>query len=77
MSVRVLSEITGNIWKFEIDDGAQVQSGDVLIIMESMKMEIPVESPASGICRFVVKEGQSVQDGELLATIEPSDISAA
>lgn len=70
MAIRVLSEITGNVWKIEVADGAKVSTGDVLIIMESMKMEIPVEAPGGGICRLAVTEGQNVQDGQLLATIE-------
>jgi len=70
MSTNVLAEISGNIWKLDVADGAQVAEGDVLIVMESMKMEIPVEAPAAGVCRFVVAEGQSVQEGDVLATIE-------
>ncbi|MBV9511370.1 MAG: acetyl-CoA carboxylase biotin carboxyl carrier protein subunit [Caulobacteraceae bacterium] len=71
MATRVLSEITGNIWKIEIADGALVAAGDLLITMESMKMEIPVEAPAAGRCRLQVAEGESVQEGAVLAIIEP------
>jgi len=70
MSTLVRSEITGNIWKIIVQDGSPVSSGDLLIIMESMKMEIPVESPCAGVCRLSVSEGQSVQENEILATIE-------
>lgn len=70
MAVQVRSEITGNIWKIEAADGASVAVGEMLIIMESMKMEIPVESPVAGVCRLAVAEGDNVQEGDLLATIE-------
>jgi acetyl/propionyl-CoA carboxylase alpha subunit len=46
--VQVESEITGNVWKVEVSAGTEVAEGDVLIILESMKMEIPVESPVAG-----------------------------
>lgn len=70
MSVEVLSPITGNIWKFEVEDGAQVAAGDAILIMESMKMEIPVEAPAAGACRFKVAPGDNVQEDDVLAVIE-------
>ena len=43
--VEVESEVTGNVWKVEVSAGAAVSAGQVLIILESMKMEIPVEAP--------------------------------
>lgn len=70
MSTKVRSEITGSIWKIEVADGATVASGDILIIMESMKMEIPVEAPSAGRCRLLVEEGQTVQEGNVLAEID-------
>jgi acetyl-CoA carboxylase biotin carboxyl carrier protein len=70
MPKQVLSEITGAVGKIEVRPGAIVQVGDIILIIESMKMEIPVEAPLAGLCRVMVTEGQSVQDGELLATIE-------
>jgi len=70
MSTLVRAEITGNVWKIDVEDGARVGGGDTLIIMESMKMEIPVESPAAGVCRLRVAEGDSVQEGDVLAEIE-------
>ena len=44
----VESEVTGNVWKILLEVGADVAEGDVIMILESMKMEIPVESPAAG-----------------------------
>lgn len=70
MSVEVRAEISGNIWKLEVAEGATVGVGQALIIMESMKMEIPVEAPVGGVCRFAVQEGDSVQESDLLARIE-------
>jgi acetyl-CoA carboxylase biotin carboxyl carrier protein len=70
MSTRVLAEISGNVWKIEVSDGDRVAEGDVLIIMESMKMEIPVEAPAAGVCRLAVTQDQSVQEGDVLAEID-------
>jgi acetyl-CoA carboxylase biotin carboxyl carrier protein len=70
MSRQVRSEITGMVWKVETQSGAVVEAGDVILIIESMKMEIPVEAPHGGLCRVLVSEGQTIQDGELLATIE-------
>jgi acetyl-CoA carboxylase biotin carboxyl carrier protein len=66
----VRAEISGNIWKLEASEGATVSPGQSLLIMESMKMEIPVEASVAGICRFAVGEGDSVQEGDLLARIE-------
>lgn len=70
MGAQVRSEITGNIWKIEVAEGASVAAGDILIIMESMKMEIPVEAPSAGVCRLKVAEGDNVQEGDLLAVVE-------
>lgn len=70
MAVRVTSEISGSVWRVEVADGATVAVGDVIAILESMKMEIPIEAPAAGICRLAVSEGQAIQDGESIASIE-------
>ena len=49
--VEVESEVTGKVWKMEVGVGDRVAEGDILVILESMKMEIPVESPQRGDCR--------------------------
>lgn len=65
------SPITGNVWKIEVQPGATVQSGDCLIILESMKMEIRVEAPSGGcVAAIKVKEGQAVNEGDVVADIE-------
>ena len=67
----VESEVTGNVWKVEVEQGQQVEEGDVLIILESMKMEIPIESPASGaVAELLVKPEDSVEEDQIVAVIE-------
>jgi biotin carboxyl carrier protein len=69
--MNVTSEMTANVWKVEVAPGDRVRAGEVLMILESMKMEIPVESPADGVVvELVVSEGASVEDGQLLARVE-------
>jgi acetyl-CoA carboxylase biotin carboxyl carrier protein len=69
--VDVEAQITGNVWKIEKAVGDVVAEEDVLLIIESMKMEIPVESPSAGTIREIrVAEGQSVEEGELLVVLE-------
>ena len=71
MAIEVEAQITGNIRKIEKAVGDEVAEGDILIIMESMKMEIPVESPAGGrLKEFKVQEGDSVEEGAILAVVE-------
>ncbi len=68
---KVFSEITGSIWKVEVQPGASVEAGQTLLIVESMKMEIPIESPSAGTVREVlVAEGEGVQDGQWLVTLD-------
>jgi acetyl-CoA carboxylase biotin carboxyl carrier protein len=69
--VEVEAQIAGNIWKIEKAVGDVVEEEDVLLVIESMKMEIPVESPGPGTVRqILVAEGQSVEEGELLVVLE-------
>ena len=72
MAVSVVAHITGNVWKIEKAPGDPVAEGDVVVILESMKMEIPVEAPAAGtIATIDTREGAAVLTGAILATIEP------
>jgi len=67
----VESEVTGSVWKIVVEAGASVAEGDVLLIIESMKMEIPVEAPCGGTVETIhVEEGQSVEEEDLLVTLE-------
>lgn len=67
----VISEITGKVWKIEAEPGARLAEEDPIIILESMKMEIPVLAPANGtLTEILVKEGDSVNEGQVLAVME-------
>jgi acetyl-CoA carboxylase biotin carboxyl carrier protein len=66
----VLSEVTGTVWKVVVNDGDTVQEGQTLVIVESMKMEIPVEAPASGQATILVQEGSAVEEGMIVARID-------
>ena len=69
--IEVESEIAGNVWKVEVAVGDSVAVGDVLIIVESMKMEIPVESPAAGkVAEILVAPEDAVEEDQLLAVID-------
>lgn len=71
MSEEVLAEMVANVWKVVVSPGDQVEEGDTLCILESMKMEIPVEATASGTVASVnVAEGGVVQEGDVIAVIE-------
>ena len=70
MVQQVLAHITGTVWKIEKQPGDAVAEGETVVIIESMKMEMPVESPASGtITAIKVKEGDPVDEGAVLAVI--------
>ena len=69
--VEVESEVTGNVWKVEVDVGDSVEEGDVLLILESMKMEIPVESPAPGtVSELLVREEDQVEEDQVVAVLD-------
>ncbi len=69
--IEVEAHITGTVFKVETQAGAQVAEGDVLVILESMKMEMPIEAPAAGVVAEVrVTEGQTVDEGAVLVVID-------
>jgi acetyl-CoA carboxylase biotin carboxyl carrier protein len=71
MATEVEAQIAGNLWKIEKAVGDSVDEDDVIMIIESMKMEIPVESPCGGrITEIRVAEGDSIEEGTILALIE-------
>jgi acetyl-CoA carboxylase biotin carboxyl carrier protein len=71
MAVDVAAHITGTVWEIRVNVGEQVQEEQVLVVLESMKMEMPVESPAAGkVASIVVEKGQAVEEGEVLLTLE-------
>ncbi len=69
--LEVESEVTGNVWKVEVEAGAQVEEGDVLLILESMKMEIPVEAPQGGtVAEVLVAVEDSVSEDQVVAILD-------
>jgi acetyl-CoA carboxylase biotin carboxyl carrier protein len=67
----VLAEMVANVWKVIAAPGNEVSEGDPLVILESMKMEIPVESPLTGTVKEIrVLEGAVVQEGDVIAIVE-------
>lgn len=72
-AVDVETEVAGNVWKLVAAPGHSVQAGEVLLILESMKMEIPVEAPAAGtLLEFTVQEEEQVEEDQVVARIELS-----
>ena len=67
----IRAEMVANVWKVVAAPGAQVQDGDTLVILESMKMEIPVLAESDGtLTKLAVAEGDVIQEGDLIAVIE-------
>ena len=67
----IRAEMVANVWKIVAAEGDSVADGDTLVILESMKMEIPVIAEATGrLARLAVSEGDVVQEGDLIAVIE-------
>ena len=71
MATRVEAQVTGTVWKIEKHEGELLAEGDVILILESMKMEVPVEAPRAGtLAEIRVAEGEIVEEGAILAVIE-------
>lgn len=72
MSERVIkSDITGTVWKVEVREGDAVEEDQVLVVMESMKMEIPLAAPEAGtVLRVLVQEGEAVKDGQNVVLLQ-------
>lgn len=71
MAEEVRAEMVANVWRVLVAQGEPVAEGDTLLILESMKMEIPVVAESAGtVALLSVQEGQVVQEGDLLAVIE-------
>jgi len=66
----VVAEVTGTVWKIQAEPGAAVQPDDVVMLVESMKMEIPVVANDAGrIAEILVREGEMVQEGQTVAVV--------
>lgn len=70
-TTEVTSEVIGSVWKIEMSEGDSVAEGDLIMILESMKMEIPVEAPVAGtLAEIKVKPEDSVEEDQVLCLIE-------
>ena len=68
----VPAHITGTVWKVEVSVGQKVAAGDVLVILESMKMEMPVEAPDAGtVTEIRCQPSQPVNEGDVLVVLSP------
>ena len=68
--IEIPAHITGTVWKIEVARGDEVDEGDTVVILESMKMEMPVEAEDPGTVKEIrVKEGESVQEGDVLVVL--------
>ena len=69
--MKVVAEVAGKVWKLEAQAGASLAADDTILILESMKMEIPVAAPAAGTLRSVlVKVGDTVNEGDVVAELD-------
>jgi acetyl-CoA carboxylase biotin carboxyl carrier protein len=69
--IDVEAHITGTVWKIEVAVGDSVEEGDTVVILESMKMEMPVEAEDPGVVKEIrCAEGQAVSEGETLVVLE-------
>jgi acetyl-CoA carboxylase biotin carboxyl carrier protein len=68
----VPAHITGTVWKVEVSVGQKVAAGDVLVILESMKMEMPIEAPEAGTVKEIrCQPSQPVNEGDVLVVLSP------
>ena len=71
MATPVPAHITGTVWKIEVKEGDIVSEGQTCVILESMKMEMPVEAPTAGrVVSIACREAQAVNEGDVLLTLE-------
>jgi acetyl-CoA carboxylase biotin carboxyl carrier protein len=71
MQTKILSDLNAIVWKIEVAPGERVNAGDTLIVLEAMKMEIPVTAPRGGtVAAILVAEKQIVAEGEPLAVLD-------
>jgi biotin carboxyl carrier protein len=71
MAEEIRAEMAANVWKVVASTGDSISEGDTLVILESMKMEIPVVAESDGVLQqLAVNEGDVVQEGDLIAVIE-------
>lgn len=70
----VVAEMAGQVWKVLVEVGAEVEAGDPVAIVESMKMEFPAEAPVTGrVAELLCSEGDTINAGTVIASIRPMD----
>jgi len=68
---KVASDVAGTVWKIEAPVGSRVEAEDTILLLECMKMEIPVYAPSAGIVAVIrVVEGEAVAEGQIVAELE-------
>jgi acetyl-CoA carboxylase biotin carboxyl carrier protein len=71
LATNIEAEMAGTVFRIETEVGSSVEAGDELLVLESMKMEIPVEAPVGGrVSRLLVAEGQAVEEGDVLVVLD-------
>ena len=69
--MKIIAEVAGKVWKIEAQPGAQLAADQIILILESMKMEIPVTAPRAGrLVELHVREGEMVEEGRVVARME-------
>lgn len=76
MSTAVRAPIVGNVWKVLVEHGEHVETGALLLVLETMKMEIPVTSPLRGTVVDVVAPGRLVQESDVVAVVTEAGVEA-
>jgi acetyl-CoA carboxylase biotin carboxyl carrier protein len=72
-TIAILAEMVANVLSIDVDEGASVAAGDTVVLLESMKMEIPVLAETGGVIRAVkVSVGDVVQEGDVLVELTPA-----
>lgn len=69
MQHKVKSPVTGSVWQCPVAVGQDVTAGSNLLILESMKMEIPIEAPVDGVVEWVADVGSMVEEGQVVAAV--------
>ena len=71
--MQIATEVAGSVWKILKSEGDVIEAGEEVAIIESMKMEIPIEAPAPGqISAITAKEGDAVEEGQVIMEINPA-----
>lgn len=71
MATKIPAEVSGTVWKILAPVGTAVEADDTIVILESMKMEIPVAAPRAGrVAKLAVAEGEAVTEGQIIAELD-------